>query len=1121
MKCSKCQIENPKENNFCRKCGTKLVASCPQCGADVLQDDQFCGKCGHHLKEADEPPHIDYQRPQSYTPKFLADKILTTRGSIEGERKLVTVLFADVAGFTSISEKLDPEEVHQMMDGCFKILMEQIHRHEGTINQFTGDGVMALFGAPVSHEDHAQRACYAALAIQKALAKYSKETTEEWDLDFKMRIGLNSGPVVVGSIGDDLRMDYTAVGDTTNLASRLESMASPGTSMVSENTYKIVKDFFEFQALGEVQVKGKEKALEAYELKGVSDVETRIDAAVAKGLTKFVGRRNSLGALRQALEKALSGAGQVVALVGEAGVGKSRLLFEMRNQLLNDEWTYLEGRCLHFGGSMAYLPILGILRSYFGIKEGDRERMIKQKMTERVSQLDAALEESLAPLQELLSLRVDDEAYLKLDPKQKREKAFEAIRNLLIRESQNKPVIIVVEDLHWIDKTSEEFLDYLIGWLASTPLLLILLYRPEYTHHWGNKTYYTRIGLNQLGTESSTKLLQAILAEAEMVPELKEFILTRAGGNPLYVEELTRSLIENGSLEKKDSHYVLSTKASNIEVPDTVQGIIAARMDRLEDDLKQLVQVASVIGKDFGFRVLQTITGMQEELKSHLLRLQGSEFIYEKKILPELEYIFKHALIQEVAYNSLLLKKRKEIHENIGHALEKIYPERTEEFYEILAYHYSRSETFDKAYQYLKLSAEKAMRNHSTWETFRYCKEAVDVLNQLPASDENKREKVEVLRLMTIPMRFLGYPEDSLSTLQEGGRLAKDIKDDKSQIVFYSRLGNYYTIKGGDPLLGIKYSEISFRHAIKIKDIELIARTGWDLCASYTISGHSFKSSKIAQKIIILLEKTNKEHESYGTGVNLHSVLNGYCGHNMGWLGNYAEGKVLLDKGIRFASEINDKSSLGLIEYLISVFFIIKGDGKSAIEHSQNAVKYLEEVKWSTVLSLAWSCLGHGYYLLGELEDARKYVEQGMKLQGDTKTFWCCTHSLALSMVHHDAGDPKNAQDCIQKALRQAQDSSEKHWEGYARIWLGRILGKKNPSQSNKDKEYILQGIQVCDELRIRPFSAQGHLFLGELYANRGQAKKALEHLKKAEVMLQEMGMDYWLAETRKVLGKV
>ena len=374
---------------------------------------------------------------------------------------------------------------------------------------------------------------------------------------------------------------------------------------------------------------------------------------------------------------------------------------------------------------------------------------------------------------------------------------------------------------------------------------------------------------------------------------------------------------------------------------------------------------------------------------------------------------------------------------------------------------------------------------------------------------------------MTIPMRFLGYPEESLNILQEGGRLAKEIKDDKSQIVFYSRLGNYYTIKGGDPLLGIKYSEISFRNAVKIKNIELIARTGWDLCASYTISGQPLKSAKIAQKVIVLLEKTKKEREFYGTGVNLHSVLNAYCGFNMALLGNFEEGKSLLDKSIRFASKINDKTSLGVIEYLIHLFYFAKGDGGKAIEHSQNAIRYLEEVKWTTILNLLWSCLGQGYYLLGELEDAKKYIEQGIELQGDTKTFWCCTHFLALSMVHHDAGDPKNAQDCIQKALRQAQDSSEKHWEGYARIWLGRILGKKNPSQSNKDKEYILQGIQVCDELRIRPFSAQGHLFLGELYANRGQAKKALEHLKKAEVMLQEMGMDYWLAETRKVLGKV
>lgn len=1123
MKCRKCQFDNPEGAKFCDECGNRLEAICPQCQKLNPPGSKFCNECGHDLRKPTEAPAIDYDQPESYTPKFLSDKILANKSSIEGERKFITVLFADVTNFTAISEKLDPEEVHQLMDGCFKILMDQIHKYEGTINQFTGDGVMALFGAPIAHEDHAQRACYAALAIQKALGGYRDELRNEFGIDFSMRVGLNSGPVVVGSIGDDLRMDYTAVGDTTNLASRMEAMAKPGRIMVSRNTYKVVRDFFEFEPLGRIQVKGKEETLEAYELIKASEVETRIEAAVAKGLTRFVGRKKEMETLKEAFEKAKSGSGQAIAIVGEAGVGKSRLILELKDMLPKGDYTYLEGRCLHFGGSMAYLPILDILRSHFDIKEGDREYLIKKKMEEKVSQLDAELKVAIPPFHELLSLKVDDEAYLKLEPKQKRERTFEAVRGLLIRESQDKPLILVVEDLPWIDKTSEEFLDYLIGWLTNTRILLILLYRPEYTHQWGSKSFYIKIGVDQLSTNSSAELVQSILEGGEVVPELMELILSKAGGNPLFMEEFTHSLIENGSIERKGHQYVLSREVSYIQIPDTIQGIIAARMDRLEENLKRTMQVASVIGRDFAFRILQTITGMREELKSYLINLQRLEFIYEKGLFPELEYIFKHALIQEVAYTSLLLKRRKQIHGQIGIAIEQIYPERLEEFYEMLAYHYSKSDDSGKAYQYLKLSGQKAMRNFSTWEAFRFFKEALQVLKKKPETEENLKEQLDVLRLLTIPVRFLGYPQDSLQILQEGERLSKEIGDEKSLAIFYSRMGNYYTVKGRKLVLGIKYSEKSFQNAEKVHDIELMARAGWDLCSSYAISGQYLKLTDVAPKVIALLEKTRKEHESFGTGLNVYSVLYSFYGvYMLYYLGNLEEAKPLFEKGLRFASKINDRTSLGLIEYNYGMSFLIRGDGKSVIEHFQNAIRYSEEVKYILILGLAWTGLGWGYHLLGNSKTARRYAEKGLKIQRDAGVrFWLSLHFLLLGMVHFDSGDLKNAQDCIEEALRLSQSNHEKEWEGYSNIWLGRILGKSEKSPAGKGEEYILQGIKMSDELKLKPYCAQGYLFLGELYADRGQREKTLANLKKAEGMFQEMGMDYWLARTQEVLGRL
>ena len=484
---------------FCNGCGHKLELACPECGKVNPSGSRFCNGCGHDLRKPADTPPIDLNRPQSYTPKHLADKILTTRSSIEGERKLVTVFFADVANYTAISEKLDPEEVHQIMDGAFKILMDEIHKYEGTINQFTGDGVMALFGAPVAHEDHAQRACYAALAIQKPMGEYGDKIEKDTGVEFKMRVGLNSGPVVVGAIGDDLRMDYTAIGDTTNLGSRMGGMARPGAVLVSGNTHRLARDFFEFESLGKVEVKGKKEPQEAFELIKAGEVGTRIGASVAKGLTRFVGRKNSMAALLDAFDKVKSGSGQVVGILGEAGVGKSRLLLEMRNMLPQGEYTYLEGRCLQYGGSMPYLPLLDILRSYLDIKEGDREFLIKKKMEEKILGLDKKLRSVIPPFQDLLSLKVNDEDFTKLEPKEKRERTFEAIRDMLVRGSQEKPLILTVEDIHWIDKTSEEFLSYMIGWLPNTPIMLMLLYRPEYTHPWGSKSYYTKVGLDQFG----------------------------------------------------------------------------------------------------------------------------------------------------------------------------------------------------------------------------------------------------------------------------------------------------------------------------------------------------------------------------------------------------------------------------------------------------------------------------------------------------------------------------------------------------------------------------------------------------------------------------------------------
>ena len=654
------------------------------------------------------PAPAQDRAPLAYTPPHLTEKILAARAALEGERKQVTVLFADIKGSTELIASLDPEAARHLLDPALHLMMEAVHRYEGTVNQVLGDGIMALFGAPVAHEDHAARACYAALAMQAAMQRYAEEVRRTQGLAVQMRVGLNAGEVVVRAIGNDLHMDYSAVGQTTHLAARMEQLATPGSILLTATTLRLVEGLVRVNALGPIPVKGLAEPVEVFELVGVTAIRRRLQAAAARGLSRFVGRDHELESLQQALQQAGAGHGQMAAIVGEAGVGKSRLVYEFVHSHRTQGWLVLESASVSYGKATPYFPVLDLLRRYCHLEDGDDARTIRAKVTGQVLTLDAALQEAIPALLSLLDVLPEDDPFLQLDPPQRRQRTLNALKRVLLRESQVQPLVLVFEDLHWIDSETQALLDSLVESLPSARVLLLVNYRPEYQHGWGSKTYYTQLRLDPLPPASASALLQGLLGDDASLAPLTQLLIARTQGNPFFLEESVRTLVETQVLVGERGAYRLAKALPGIQVPATVQAVLAARIDRLPTEEKQLLQTAAVIGTEVSLPLLQAIAELPEEtLHRGLAHLQAAEFLYETHLFPECIYTFKHALTHEVAYGSLLQERRRVLHARVVAGLEGLYSDRLDEQVERLAQHALRGEVWDKALHYCRQGAPR------------------------------------------------------------------------------------------------------------------------------------------------------------------------------------------------------------------------------------------------------------------------------------------------------------------------------------------------------------------------------------------------------------------------------
>jgi len=772
MNCPGCDRENRADARFCDGCGAALAIRCARCSRELRPGARFCDGCGAEVGRAPESakrePEAESERtPRSYTPRHLAERILTQKSALIGERKHVTVLFADVADFTPLAEIADPETMHALLDRSFQIALDEVHHYEGTINQFTGDGFMALFGAPIALEDAPRRAVLAALAIQHKLEPLNTEISDRYGLPFRMRMGIHSGPVVVGSIGDDLRMDYTAVGDTTNLAARLQQGAPAGRIWLSEATQARVSDYFELLDLGELSVKGKRREVHAFEVLGERDVSSEIEAAEDSGLTPMAGREHERSMLQTAFKAACEQRGQVAMLVGEAGIGKSRLVHEFRQSLANEAHVWLEGRCSPFGTTTAFQALSDALRRSFHIDDRDDEAEALAKIEEAVRRFGGDLEWTQPYLRQLLALPVVDPAFLAMDAMDRRSETYRALQSWLLRIAERRPVTLVFEDLHWIDAASEEFLAYIAEAIPATRILLLVTFRRGYQHPFGDRSYHVRLALQALSADDMTAMASSLLGRGDSLPEeLLDLLTRKAEGNPLFVEEVARSLIEEGVVSFDDGHPVLRRNLAEISVPDRIQDVLMARLDRLPEEPKRAIQVAAVIGREFALRLLSQIREAGDRVQEAIGELRDLELIYEKVAHPELAFMFKHALTHDVAYDSILLARRVTLHRIVGTAIEELYGDRVAEHYEALAHHFERAEEWERALHYHELAAGKAAAAYANRSVTEHCHRALAILDRIGDDDHPGLRHALESRLGGIYFELSDFPRSAEAHLR-------------------------------------------------------------------------------------------------------------------------------------------------------------------------------------------------------------------------------------------------------------------------------------------------------------------------------------------------------------------
>jgi len=1098
------------------KCGTGLTLTCAKCNTELPTGAAFCFACGQPVATA--PGGQRFTSPEAYTPRHLAEKILTSKSALEGERKQVTVLFADLKGSMELLADRDPEEARKLLDPVLERMMEAVHRYEGTVNQVMGDGIMALFGAPLAHEDHAVRACYAALRMQESVKKYAAEVRRSHAAVVKIRVGLNSGEVVVRAIGSDLRMDYTAVGQTTHLAARMEQIADPGAIVITPDTLALVEGYVEVKSLGPVPIKGLANPVEVFEMTGAGPARTRLQAAARRGLTRFVGRDAELEQLRRAQQLAGDGRGQVAAIVGEAGVGKSRLVYEFTHSHRLQGWLVLESASVSYGKATSYLPVIDLLKGYFKIQDRDDLREIREKVMGKLLALDDSLKPTLPPLLALLDVPVDDAAWQVLDPGQRRQRTLDAVKRLLLREAREQPLLVIFEDLHWIDGETQALLDGLVESLGSARLLLLVNYRPEYQHAWGSKTAYSQMRLDALPAESAGELLEALLGGDPGLDPLKQLLVKR--GNPFFLEETVRTLVETKALAGERGRYRLTQSVQAIQVPATVQAMLAARIDRLAPEDKRLLQVASVVGKDVPFTLLQAIAELPDEaLRRGLDHLQAAEFVYETGLFPDLEYSFKHALTHEVTYGGLLQERRRELHARIVEAIETLHRDRLVEHTERLAHHALRGELREKALDYLRQAGLKAAARWALPNARGWFEQALGVLEGLPASPSTLEQGFEIRLEMRMVLNQLGEFRLALERLREAEILAERLNDDRRRGRVCAVMTNSHS-ELGEPDEALATGTRALEIAERLGDLRLRILTTTHLERVHYSRGEYERVVALATHNLAILP-TDWAYEYFGNAAPASVWDRTFLVMSLAELGRFAEAAEYEAEAIRLAEPTQHAFTVGWAYRTAGTLHLVKGDWAKARSLLEHGIAVLQT--GNVIIQLPFAVASSAWVLaqLGEPSEALNRVREGEQLvdreaaRGIGVRLGGAYRALGRAcLVLGRLDEARRLADCVVESL-PSQPGNAAH----ALHLLGDIATHPDRFDAESGEAHYRQALTLAEPRGMRPLVAHCHLGLGKLYRRTGKRQEAEEHLTTATTMYREMDMTYWLEQAEAEMG--